>query len=254
MSCAVAQDAFAQIMGARRGISQHQRLTALVGGHEPLGRDELVRLMDLAWNGDFAEPLEALRAGASYTCRQPRPPFLRPLETLRANVKHAMFEQSGAFLESLQHVLRQDAFDGFYSTICVKMSSALGSDPLPSSAENWQEWMEQSWREHLPGVLARHLRGSMLMNTARILGRDSLPAGSPHPNRLEEWTPLIAAALSSPRPLIMEAPFTPEEEVACNEAVRQALFRRHSSLVSLALPFGKVLQTSIPGMGSMVRP
>jgi len=217
-------DQFAAVLGSRRGPSERERLSSIITARDGVAAEELNRLMELAVQGQFEEPLAVMRATVQHL-KVPEYGKATLADVLNMSIATWMTEHTRAFLTPLACALGWDTWNGeadaFASGLRGKMSEILESEPTASCPpDDWRTWTEDLWTQHLPHLLAKRLQGDPIESSRHILGIDKETFASLRcPSTYKEWQGIVSIAVSMPRPVIATAPLDEDEITACREAL-----------------------------------
>jgi len=218
-------DAFAPVMGSRRGLGLH--LDTIIAARPAVASEEFHRLRKLAEEESFAEPLAVMRATSQHL--DPAVPRFSDLaEALNEHIAASLVQSTSTSLPALAFALgwTPGFHKGILSNWCFRMRKVVMAQPTSlCPPDEWREWMGSLWDEHFLGVLTSSFEegydeiASHILNISEESRKSFLSRLPP-----DGWAHVARVALTTPRPHSATVPLTKAEQKTCHEAAYAALY------------------------------
>jgi cation transport regulator ChaB len=220
-------DNFNTILGSRRGFTNHR--TILIAS-ESRASDELRRLMELACQGKFSEPLAVLQACQDKLGEKPA----SRADVLCMTISTQMVARTKDFLIPVARSLNYSKTDSEFAAngLSSKMGERLEKILLSCPTDHYEEWLDNAWREEFPGILENWLRRDPLSSAMRIFEQKFVEKafskawktnddGPKEQASKVAWNHVVEALLTTPRDHFILPVLSNSERMTCQKRVHQ---------------------------------
>jgi len=143
-------DHFSSVLGGRRGLGPNRR--SIITDATRIASEELHRLMDLASQGLFEEPLYVLQACKDKLNQRPA----SSADVLCMTVATQMVKVTGDnLLQITKTFYPSDTAEAAAAGIRSRMGEFLEPILVECPPDNWEEWLDERWQNDFSKVLAK---------------------------------------------------------------------------------------------------